>query len=76
MKAVAVLVCILLVTTSSAAAASPARKLAGDDGQQTGETLAMKVVVVVDGRPSDGYGNRVCNRSNFPCPQGLEMEKP
>ncbi|PNT60643.1 hypothetical protein BRADI_5g02831v3 [Brachypodium distachyon] len=76
MKAVAVLVCILLVITSSAASAAPARKLAGDDGQQTGETQAM-AVVVVDGKRSDGgHGDHDCKISKFPCLQGLEMENP
>jgi hypothetical protein len=62
MKAVPVLVCILLVITLSAAA--PARKLARDDGQQTGETQTK--MEVIDGRPSSGYGDHVCRRSMFP----------
>ncbi|KAM0853895.1 hypothetical protein ACQ4PT_050777 [Festuca glaucescens] len=69
MKAVPVFVCILLVITSSAAAR--ARKLAGDDGQQTGETQTK--MEVIDGRPSSGYGDHSCPRSMFPdCSQRLE----
>uniref|UniRef100_A0ACD5Y4G7 Uncharacterized protein n=1 Tax=Avena sativa TaxID=4498 RepID=A0ACD5Y4G7_AVESA len=69
MKTVQVLACVLLVITSSAA--SPARKLAGDDGQQTGE--AQTKMEVIDGRPSSGYGEHVCPRSQYPgCSQRLE----
>lgn len=70
MKAVPALVCILLMITSSAALP---RKLVGNEGQQTGETLE-KSAVNVDGRPSDGYGDHGCPRAMFPsCSERLEQ---
>ncbi|KAI4968553.1 hypothetical protein ZWY2020_045883 [Hordeum vulgare] len=65
MKAATVLVLVLLVITSSAAAA-PARRLAGDDGLQTGEMPSE--VNVLNGRPgSDCYGCHTCPINKYPC---------
>ncbi|KAF7006029.1 hypothetical protein CFC21_021100 [Triticum aestivum] len=70
MKAATVLVFILLVITASAAAAS-ARKLAGDDGQQTGKMVTQTEVNVLNGKQSDGYGEHQCSMKKFPaCKQG------
>lgn len=69
MKAATVLVFILLVITSSAAAA-PARKLAGDDGEQTGEMLTQTEVNVLKGKAYGGDDHR-CSPRRYPaCNQG------
>jgi hypothetical protein len=63
MKGVAVLLCILLVIKSSGAA--PARKLAADDGQQTGETQTKTEGY---GRmPRTNDGNHHCTIPMLPC---------
>ncbi|KAF7013352.1 unnamed protein product [Triticum aestivum] len=70
MKAARVLMFVLLVITSSAAAA-PARKMAGDDGQQMGEMVTQTEVNVLNGKQSDGYGDHRCSMQKFPaCKQG------
>jgi ABC-type Fe3+ transport system permease subunit len=63
MDGVAVLACIILVITSSAAA--PARKLAGDDGQQTAETQTK--MKGNDWRPMSGVGDHHCPARMLPC---------
>ena len=64
MKAATVLVLVLLVITYSAAA-GPARKLAGDDGQQTGEMVTKTEVNVLNGRTGSGDGEHNCRMSWF-----------